>query len=68
MSVQVLLCPLCEGRGYVPLGFYSSTAGRAWTVSSTIPDRCRSCDGRGYVVVQSSDESLMPTGKERTDG
>lgn len=46
---QPMLCPLCLGRGHVPNGFYTSTAGQGWSTSSTAPETCRSCNGTGYV-------------------
>lgn len=44
MSAQV--CPVCQGRQTVPAGFYSH--GRSST--SAMPETCRSCDGKGFVV------------------
>ncbi len=38
-------CPVCEGRGEVPMGFYlGQTAG-----TSMSPQQCRSCHGTGTV-------------------
>lgn len=48
-SPAIALCPLCQGRGYVPPGFYTSTPGQPWSASSTASETCRSCDGKGYV-------------------
>jgi len=41
-------CPVCNGRGYVPVGFYQST-GPTFVTSSTATDPCRSCNGKGVV-------------------
>lgn len=35
-------CPVCEGRGFVPAGFYGSQVG-------TNPIECRACGGKGIV-------------------
>lgn len=45
MSVQV--CPVCNGRGLVPNGFYDTS----YSSSSTAPEICRSCQGKGYLVI-----------------
>lgn len=42
------LCPLCRGRGVVQRGFYI-TESYVIPSTSTEPEKCRSCDGRGYV-------------------
>lgn len=41
------ICPVCAGRCLVPSGFYSTTI-----TSSTIPEKCRSCNGTGYIVIE----------------
>lgn len=48
---QACRCPVCEGRGHVPNGFYGSFAGLPWTTSSVAPETCKSCEGKGYVSV-----------------
>lgn len=40
-------CPICDGHGIVPGGFYSSTGGRSISTNSTEP--CRACGGTGIV-------------------
>lgn len=49
-------CPVCLGNGLVPNGFYSATRQEegclVWTSSSVDPETCRSCGGKGYVVVE----------------
>jgi hypothetical protein len=51
----VEVCPVCEGRGEVPLDFYDEDG----YLNSTEPFRktedCRSCNGRGYVIVEDLD-------------
>ena len=41
-------CPVCNGSGLVPNGFYMQTGGH-WPTTSTIPETCRSCGGTGIV-------------------
>ncbi len=43
-------CPVCNGNGLVPNGFYRQTTGD-WTSSSATPEKCRTCDGKGYITV-----------------
>ena len=38
-------CPVCQGRGTLPAGFYS----RARTLSNTAPETCKTCNGQGIV-------------------
>ena len=40
-------CPVCEGRGNVPDGFYARQPPLAVTVPQTEP--CRACGGRGLL-------------------
>lgn len=41
-------CPVCNGNGLVPNGFYMQTSGH-WSTSSITPEQCRSCNGTGIV-------------------
>lgn len=41
-------CPVCNGNGIVPCGFYSQTSG-VWSTTSVMPETCRSCNGTGIV-------------------
>lgn len=41
--MQAVKCPVCEGRGTVPCGFYSSGS------NNTGPERCRSCGETGFL-------------------
>ena len=41
-------CPVCNGNGLVPNGFYMQTSGH-WSTSSITPETCRSCGGTGIV-------------------
>ncbi len=40
-------CPVCEGRGTVPCGFYSHQ--EHFTSSSTSPETCKTCNGGGIL-------------------
>ena len=50
-------CPVCDGRGIVPVGFYISTSD-SWTSTGT-SEPCRQCGGVGiiYGVVEGDDEN-----------
>ncbi len=41
-------CPICNGKGIVPNGFYSSAEGYGTTTDAT-PETCRTCNGEGIV-------------------
>lgn len=41
-------CPVCNGNGLVPNGFYMQTSGN-WSTSGIAPETCRSCGGTGVV-------------------
>lgn len=41
-------CPVCNGNGIVPNGFYTQTSGH-WSTSSITPETCRTCSGAGIV-------------------
>jgi DnaJ-class molecular chaperone len=45
---QILRCPVCEGRGNVPNGFYSRTS---YATTDASPETCKSCNGKGYIQV-----------------
>jgi hypothetical protein len=44
-------CPVCEGSGLVPNGFYNQIGGSNWGTTSCMPETCRSCEGRGYIPI-----------------
>jgi predicted methyltransferase len=48
-------CPICEGTGLVMNGFYDQTSG-FWSTTDCSSETCRSCNGKGYVEVQSNEE------------
>ena len=41
-------CPVCNGRGLVPYGFYQSQSGK-WTAGGIGDELCKSCHGSGVV-------------------
>lgn len=47
---SVHCCPVCGGNGQVQNGFYNHT-GNTWVTSTTAPEQCRSCNGKGYIVI-----------------
>lgn len=42
-------CPVCDGRGLVPVGFYLMVGGMGGGTTSTGPETCRSCTGNGII-------------------
>jgi predicted methyltransferase len=42
-------CPVCNGTGLVPNGFYLAIGANNLTTSSVEPEQCRSCKGTGIV-------------------
>lgn len=42
-------CPVCEGRGHVPQGFYLDLCSTTGTCGPVI---CRACQGKGFLFVQ----------------
>lgn len=51
-------CPVCDGIGQVPIGFYSRHPFCPCTFSSLSMETCKSCSGRGYIFVP--DENPIP--------
>jgi len=41
------LCPVCNGNGLVPGGFYTQTSGNWMSTNAT--EECRSCNGTGVI-------------------
>ena len=52
--METQICPVCTGSGKVDEGFYRRTS-NTWT-SCGGTEKCRACDGRGYVII--SEEEL----------
>ena len=47
-------CPVCNGRGIVPNGFYLVPEGQGHISSSAAPETCKSCNGKGYITVDNT--------------
>lgn len=45
-SIVSVACPVCGGTGHVISGFYGDTRH-----VSTNGEKCRSCDGKGYLII-----------------
>jgi len=48
---EAIKCPVCDGKGLVPNGYYSAIGVDSWTSASTTPEECKSCDGKGYIII-----------------
>jgi RecJ-like exonuclease len=55
-KTEVFVCPVCQGRGTVPDMFYSWPIVEATTSSSVTMAICRACNGKGYVVVRTTEK------------
>jgi DnaJ-class molecular chaperone len=44
-------CPICQGVGVVPNGFYNQYSAQ-WSSSSATPETCRTCNGTGIIWCQ----------------
>ena len=42
-------CPICNGRGTVPQGFYTGEAWGIMNACNTVRPTCHTCGGRGIV-------------------
>ena len=60
-------CPICEGRGLVPNGFYSAIGVDYCVYSNVNPEKCRSCNGTGIIwsnnSIKESNEELLNENK-----
>jgi DnaJ-class molecular chaperone len=52
-------CPVCNGTGRVPNGFYDAIGVDHWTTSDATPEPCRSCGGTGIVYVEQDETFEM---------
>lgn len=50
-------CPVCNGKGIVPTGFYNSLSGY-YISSTTVSEKCRSCNGTGIIWGWYEDEHV----------
>lgn len=66
---QPYRCPVCNGNGKVPNGFYNQTS-VYWSSTSTAPEICRSCNGSGIVwdyLQQNNEIHINIPGKQMTE-
>ena len=57
---MIYKCPICNGTGKVPNGFYTAIGVNEYSSSSATPEVCRSCNGTGIV----SDKSCRGLGND----
>ncbi len=50
------ICPVCNGKGLVPNGFYRAVGSNTWSATSIDPEKCRSCWGSGIVWAGKKEE------------
>ena len=43
------ICPVCSGKGIVPMGYYDLYGGEVGTSTYDNSETCRACDGKGIV-------------------
>ena len=48
-SIMKQICPVCQGHGLVPQGFYMYPAGQEFSTTNASPETCRACLGTGVV-------------------
>jgi DnaJ-class molecular chaperone len=53
-------CPVCNGQGDVPSGFYTAIGLNEWPVTNIAPEPCRTCNGTGMVVVEQDENFVYP--------
>ncbi len=58
MNKKPYTCPVCNGTGLVPNGFYNNIYGFGVT-SDLTPETCRSCTGTGLVWDKSEDNTEL---------
>lgn len=56
-------CPVCFGKGIVPMGFYNTT-NTGYSTTSTAPETCRSCGGSGYIIIPDADKLINSLGEK----
>ena len=50
-------CPICEGHGNVPGGFYNALPNSPWS-STNVSETCRNCAGSGVVYVYQGNQII----------
>lgn len=56
---EIHVCPVCNGRGLVPNGFYLAfgTGTNYYSTINTSAEICRSCGGKGYIVTETEKDT-----------
>lgn len=62
---QAQRCPVCDGRGLVPNGFYTFNGGYASGTADIAPEQCRSCE-KGIILIEEG-EDILPDLPRFTD-
>jgi len=44
-------CPVCNGQGLVPNGFYLAIGVDSYPTTSATPEQCRTCHGSGRNII-----------------
>lgn len=52
------VCPVCNGNGLVPNGFYNQTSGN-WYSTDITPDTCKSCNGTGIITLENNNSQYV---------
>jgi len=52
-------CPVCNGKGIVPNGFYFVPEGQSFVASGNILETCRACNGRGIILMDLKGQKEM---------
>ena len=58
--MQPYRCPVCDGRGLVPAGFYHFPRTLTSTAAGVTSERCRSCVGAGVLWSPASQQAPSP--------
>ena len=65
--VEVFKCPICLGRGHVRKSFYESavpdgtitTSSSTFSVNDWINVPCKSCEGKGIIILNADGENYV---------
>lgn len=56
-------CPVCFGKGVVPMGFYDMT-NDGYSTTAKMPEPCKSCGGSGYIIIPDTDILINSLGEK----
>ncbi len=54
MGSEIVICPVCNGRGMNKAGFYPDVD------KDKGPQKCQACEGRGIILVPETDTTYVP--------